>query len=242
MTKVNYNEIAGEYARYRRVHPDVLRSLQTALPADQPAQVLEVGCGTGNYIHALAESTAWTCLGIEPSEEMLAIARGRGGRVQLQQQSAEGLDFPADSLDFIFSVDVIHHVQDRAAYFCAALKALKPGGRLVTVTDSEEIIRERQPLSVYFPESVAVELERYPRMADLRALMIGVGFTDVRADDVRFDFTTTEIDRYRNKAYSSLHLISQEAFEAGIQRMEADLQRGPIACSSRYTLMWGKKS
>lgn len=241
MNTLDYNELAEDYARHRRVHPEVLRALHDALPADQPARVLEVGCGTGNYIHALAETTQWECRGNEPSEEMLAKAKARGGRVHFDQKSAEGLDFPANSLDFIFSVDVIHHVQDRAAYFAAAFRALKPGGRMVTVTDSEEIIRGRQPLSVYFPETVAAELARYPRMADLQEMMEAAGFAAVHSEDVRFDSMITEIENYRSKAFSSLHLIPQEAFEAGIRHMEADLQRGPLVYCSRYTLMWGRK-
>ncbi len=53
--------------------------------------------------------------------------------------------------------------------------------------------------------------------------------------------TIQDIQAYRDKAFSSLYLISQEAFERGIQRMEADLLQGPIPAISRYLLLWGRR-
>ncbi|OFX26719.1 MAG: hypothetical protein A2Z07_02230 [Armatimonadetes bacterium RBG_16_67_12] len=44
---------------------------------------------------------------------------------------------------------------------------------------------------------------------------------------------------YRDRAFSSLHLIPQEAFARGLARMEQDLREGPIHCVSRYLLLWG---
>ena len=152
------------------------------------------------------------------------------------------LDFEADSFDLIFSVDVIHHVNDRAACFDEAYRVLRPGGRMCTVTDSEWIIRHRQPLSVYFPESVPVELNRYPRIAQLGEFMEHTGFRDIIEVIVEFSYQLTNIQAYRDKAFSSLHLISESAFEKGIARMEEDLGRGAIPCVSRYSLLWGTKS
>ena len=120
-------------------------------------------------------------------------------------------------------------------------RTLRPGGRVCTVTDSEDIIRRRQPLSVYFPESVAVELARYPKIADLEEAMGMAGFTGIHAKTVEYGFITTDIQAYRDRAFSSLHLISEAAFQAGIRRMEADLQKGPIQCVPRYLLLWGIK-
>ena len=59
-------------------------------------------------------------------------------------------------------MDVIHHVVDRAAYYREAYRVLKPGGQVCTVTDSPWIIRHRQPLSEYFPETMPVETGPLP--------------------------------------------------------------------------------
>jgi hypothetical protein len=39
---------------------------------------------------------------------------------------------------------------------------------LCVATDSQPIIRWRQPISVYWPETIKVELARYPDIATLR--------------------------------------------------------------------------
>ena len=50
---------------------------------------------------------------------------------------------------------------------------------------------------------------------------------------------SSDIQAYRDRAFSSLHLIEEEAFRRGISRLEADLARGPIPCVSLYTMIWG---
>ncbi len=238
---IDYNQIASEYAQHRQVHPGVLTSLISASGVDSTSQVLELGCGTGNYILALESPVGSTCWGVDPSGGMLSKARERSNEVHFQVGRAESLDFPDGFFDLVFSVDVIHHVPDRLRYFREAYRVLKAGGKLCTVTDSEWIIRHRQPAAVYFPETVEVELDRYPRIAELRRLMQSVGLTEITENVVEFPYQLTDIQPYRDKAFSALHLIPEEAFQRGIERLERDLRIGPISCVSRYVLLWATR-
>ena len=238
---ITYNQIASVYARHRQVHPEVLLSLLTVVGSDDTSRVLEVGCGTGNYIIALQQQTGCGCWGIDPSEHMLSRARRQSDKVVFQEGRAERINFPRESFDLVFSVDVIHHVGSRLRYFQQAHRVLKPGGGMCTVTDSEEIIRHRQPLATYFLETVVVELSCYPHMGELRRAMTQVGFDRVWEREVAFAYRLTDCQAYSDKAFSSLHLISVEAFQRGISQMERDLRAGPIECVSRYALIWGTK-
>jgi ubiquinone/menaquinone biosynthesis C-methylase UbiE len=235
---IDYDRLATQYAQHRHVHPVVLRSLCQSV--NQDSKVLEVGCGTGNYIIAIASTMGCACWGIDHSEKMLSQARKRSNQVRLQIGRAEHLDFTG-VFDLVFSVDVIHHVDDRAAYYCTAYHALKPGGLICTATDSGWIVRHREPLATYFPETVAIELERYPRIAELAAMMKQAGFGKTVETMVEHRYELFDIQAYRDKAYSALHMISEQAFRQGIERMERDLRTGTIPCVSRYTLLWGEK-
>lgn len=239
--KVDYSSLAQEYARHRQVMPEVLKNLIETGELGDASLVLDVGCGTGNYTIALENALGCSCWGIEPSEQMLAKAQERTQSVHFKIGRAEQLDFPSEFFDLVFSVDVIHHVSERSAYFREAYRVLKKGSRVCTVTDSEEIIRGRQPLSVYFPETIKIELQRYPRISDLRTMMLEAEFTCLQETIAERAYELTDIERYCNKAFSCLHLISAEAFEQGIQRMERDLQNHPIPAASRYLLLWGVK-
>jgi ubiquinone/menaquinone biosynthesis C-methylase UbiE len=239
--RIDYDGIATEYAQHRQVHPKVLQNVLKTGEVGSACKVLEVGCGTGNYIVTVESLVGCLCWGIDPSEQMLSRARERSEKVRFRLGKAEELDFPAGFFDLVFSVDVIHHVGDRSAYFQETWRVLKRGGKMCTVTDSKEIIRRREPLSVYFPESIEIELDRYPRISQLEEFMGRAGFGEIVGMTVEFPYQLADIQAYRDKAFSSLHLIPEAAFQKGIERMERDLDNGPIPCVSRYLLLWGIK-
>jgi len=238
--KIDYNLIAEKYAAHRRVHPGVLKELLECGITDE-SRILEVGCGTGNYVTTIQQLTDCSAYGIDPHEGMLEIARQKDSRVSFQIGRAELLDFPDDHFDLVYNVDVIHHVEDRPEAYRQAYRVLRPGGLVCTVTDSEDIIHRRKPLSNYFPETVPLELRRYARMADLMDYMSAAGFVKIEEMNVEMALKITDIQKYRDKAYSSLHLISAEAFAQGIRRMEQDLAVRPIDGLSLYALLWGTK-
>ncbi|MFC2030387.1 class I SAM-dependent methyltransferase [Chloroflexota bacterium] len=244
MTRTNgidYDLAAGEYAAHRRIHFGVLDQLSGQVASSARHTALEVGCGTGNYICALVEQAACAAYGLDASAGMLAHARVRPERVAWLQGLSEQLPFDESRFDLVFSVDLIHHVTDKAAYYRQVARILKSGGWVCTVTDSADIIRRREVLSGYFPETVESELARYPRLAQLKGWMIQAGLVALDVVTVQEPHEITSAQPFRDKAYSSLHLITGEAWQAGVQRLEHDLRQGPIRGMSRYACVWGRK-
>ncbi len=111
------------------------------------SRILVVGCGTGNYITAFWDITGAASWGIDLSEEMLDPAKERVEAVEFYVGHSGDLPYEREHFDLVFSVDVVLHIGDRRAYFAEASRVLKPNGLLCTVTDSEEVIRNRSPLS-----------------------------------------------------------------------------------------------
>lgn len=240
-TKIGYELTASAYAAHRKIHGGVFRMLCERDGLGLGTRVLEVGCGTGNYVRALTGRQGWDTYGLDPSPAMLASASAEAEPVPLILGRAEQIAFAADALDLVFSVDVIHHIADKAAFYAGVVRVLRPGGQVCTVTDSADIIRRREVLSGYFPETVDRELDRYPRIGQLEGLMAAAGLTDMEVVQVCEAYEVTSAQPFRDKVYSSLHLISEEAWQAGLKRLERDLVSGPVRGVSRYACVWGRK-
>jgi ubiquinone/menaquinone biosynthesis C-methylase UbiE len=236
---LDFDQRASEYARHRTTHPGVVNELLASGHFAPEVRVLDVGCGTGNYAAALTKATGCRVSGIDPSRRMLDRARDAARWDSLVAGSAESLPFPPNSFDIVMSTDVIHHIGNRDAYFSEAGRVLRSQGHIVTVTDSHDDIPRRRPLSSHFPETVSVELQRYPPVPQLLEEMTRAGFVEPRVVGVSRNYELTDIQAYRDRAFSSLLLIDDEAFHRGIDRLEADLARGPIACVSLYSVIWG---
>ena len=94
-------------------------------------RVLEVGCGTGRFLDALAgRAKAW---GVDPSPEMLEVARGRVHGAGLKLGSAEELPFK-DGWFERAAMWLVVHLVDRPRAFVELHRVLAPGGKLVVAT------------------------------------------------------------------------------------------------------------
>jgi len=235
-----YDAIAPSYARHRRARKFVVEILDRLHGKSPGGAVLEVGCGTGAYAAALAESGSRTIYAMDLSRRMLAQAPEHDPIVYLQG-SAANLPFADQALDMIFSVNVVHHLDDIDDYFRESFRTLRPGGILCTATDSEAIIKRRAPLSRYWPSTVPVELARYHDLEMLREAMAAAGFCRMDECEGRWEFAVTDVGPYRDKAFSCLQLISEEAFTGGLRAMESDLRTGALEGASELAFLWAER-
>lgn len=238
---INYDSLAPIYVQHREPHSRVVEHLIEIGKIGVSSTVLEVGCGTGNYLTALHNLCGCTGKGIDPSTEMLAWASKLSSGINFKAGRAEQLDFPENTFDLVFSVDVIHHVENRQSFFQEAYRVTKVGGQICTVTESTEMIRRRAPLAVYFPETIERDLARYPTIPEIRGYMAQAGFTRLSEVKVELAYSLTELKPFHARAFSCLHLITEEAFRRGIRRMEQALLTGPIPGIWSYLLVWGIK-
>jgi len=104
-------------------------------------RVLDLGCGIGNLLIALAERIAFDQppVGVDVSPAIIELGRsevrraGMEDRIVLQAASADRLPFPSASLDVAISSHVLKHLDDAA--LAAALgevaRVLRPDGRFL---------------------------------------------------------------------------------------------------------------
>jgi ubiquinone/menaquinone biosynthesis C-methylase UbiE len=95
-------------------------------------RVLDVACGTGVLACAAAErvGAGGAVVGLDPNEEMLAVARRKSAAVEWRNGRAESLPFPDASFDRVVSQFGLMFFEDRPAALREMMRVLRPGGRL----------------------------------------------------------------------------------------------------------------
>lgn len=121
-----------------RLEAKRLLELCRDLPPD--ARILDVGCGDGFHLNLLKKYGAktWQLEGIDIDSRAAEMAEKAGLRVHLG--SVEKLDLPENSFDLAFMIQTIEHVEKPEKVLSAVQKILKPGGKLVIVTDNTDSI------------------------------------------------------------------------------------------------------
>lgn len=100
-------------------------------------QVLDVGCGAGEDVRAMAEIVGPTgrAVGVDSSTTMVEAARQRSAdnavRAEFYVGDAEHLDFPGASFDGCRADRVLQHLSRPADAVADMVRVLRPGGRLV---------------------------------------------------------------------------------------------------------------
>ncbi len=92
-------------------------------------RILDVGCGTGLYTEILSEEGG-SVIGIDPSMDMLRIARGRA-KASYLRASAEALPFKDGAFDVVVSVLALCFVSNVGKALSGMRRAVRRGGRLV---------------------------------------------------------------------------------------------------------------
>ena len=89
---------------------------------------IDVGCGTGRWAMLVASRVQHLHL-LDASVEALAVARQNVNldNVSFHAGSVAEIPLPAQSLDFAYSLGVLHHVPDTQAAIDAIAARLKPG-------------------------------------------------------------------------------------------------------------------
>jgi ubiquinone/menaquinone biosynthesis C-methylase UbiE len=99
------------------------------------ARVLDVGCGTGEYVRRAAE-LGFSASGVEPAAAMREAAIANNPGSQILDGSATALPFPDQSFDLVICIEVLRYL-DRADNRLALRemhRVLKPGGMLFLTT------------------------------------------------------------------------------------------------------------
>jgi SAM-dependent methyltransferase len=148
-----YASEAGLEARraaYRRAEgPDAPELVFAAVAEFAPGRLLEVGCGPGELSARVQEELGAEVVAVDISERMVELARGRG--VDARLGDVQELPFADGEFDCAVAAWMLYHVPDVARALDELARVLRPGGRLVAVTNRLDHLKELREL-VGLPE------------------------------------------------------------------------------------------
>lgn len=112
------------------------RLLSCCRQLGEAARIIDIGCGDGFHLRLLRDfgKPGWTLEGVDADPRAVELA-GRSG-LRVHHGFVEKLDLPRAAYDLAILVQTIEHVGDPPALLRAVLSLLRPGGRLLVVTDN----------------------------------------------------------------------------------------------------------
>ena len=125
---------------YARVLEDPQRDLWQlphdvimALELKRSDVVADIGAGTGYFARRLAQH-AGKVYAVDIDPKLLEIAKKNlPANVETVLAAPDDPKLADASVDMIFFCDVLHHIENRPAYYRKLARALKPGGRIVDI-------------------------------------------------------------------------------------------------------------
>lgn len=136
-----FSRISPQYDRMNRLMTAGLdgrwRRAAVAVAEPRGADVLDIGCGTGDLSAEFRRAGAGSVIGADFSAAMLARARDKaGGKADgggWLQADALRLPFADGSFDAVASAFVLRNLVDLPAAFAEMARVLRPGGRVVAL-------------------------------------------------------------------------------------------------------------
>jgi ubiquinone/menaquinone biosynthesis C-methylase UbiE len=140
--------------------------------------VLEVGGGEGELAERIADELGAEVVGIDQSERMVELQREKG--IDARTGDVQELPFADGEFDVAVAAWMLYHVPDLERALAELERVLKPGGRLVAVTNAVEHLQELWDLA-----RRATSLRRFSFRSDNGEEALRGHFPHVERQDAR---------------------------------------------------------
>jgi SAM-dependent methyltransferase len=209
---------APRLLRYR------VRLLREAAQFHPDETVLEIGCGDGMHLCALAGSFA-RGIGVDISAAMIDRVReraaGREAHFRFDVDLGEQLATVADaSVDVVYCVGSLEHMLDQPAVLRAAHRVLKPGGRFAGLTPNGGYLWYRSLAPSLGIATQHLATDHFLHRDELTAMLADTGFTTARLDAWTF-IPRGDMPRWCARLLTTLdgvgRLFGIRAFRGGIR-------------------------
>jgi len=249
---IDFHDPAGAGTYSGRTADATWREAVSGLVDVAGADVVDLGCGGGTYVRALADLGAASVVGVDSSAPILERARAEHGSlpgVALQRADAAATGLPDGCADLVLARALVHHLDDLGPTAREVRRILRPGGAwVVQDRTADDVTRPAGPHHVrgllleLAPQLLEVELARRPERAAVAAALRGAGFTTVGTsslEEVRRRYADVEdylAEIASRTGRSILHELDDAALARLVDGLRERLPRGPLVERDRWTL------
>jgi ubiquinone/menaquinone biosynthesis C-methylase UbiE len=148
-----YAKVLEDPSRDAWQKPDEVVPALNLKPTDT---VADIGAGTGYFARRFANHAA-KVYAVDIDAKLLDIAKAKAPtNVETVLAAPDDPRLPAASVDLIFFCDVLHHIENRPAYYAKLAKALRPGGRIVNIDFYKKDLPVGPPVSMKLSEDQVI--------------------------------------------------------------------------------------
>ena len=217
----NFNKIANCYDKYHFTHNNLIEFLKTKCAANSNSVIVDIGCGTGNETLNIFNNFRCKVYGIDPSENMLQIARQKTHEITWLKGHAESIPLRNNSVDIITSFFSTHHFSNISKVISEYNRIVKKSGIVFLVTISHDQMKSSLEYK-FFPELLEYDIKRVPAIELIESLFVQTGFI-VKINTVHYEDRTIDADYIKmieNRYRTGLNSLSDHQIQQGIIRIE----------------------
>ncbi|WP_422104588.1 methyltransferase domain-containing protein [Winogradskyella sp.] len=237
-----YSKVAAYYDKYRYTFKKLISDINEEISNIQiDGDILEVGCGTGNYTDNISRNKDGKVIGMDSNEKMLNSAKSKFNFIVKNEDVNTEIPFKDASMKFVYNINFIHCVDDIQKFFDNVYRLLKTEGAIYTATHSKDDY-SKNTFGFYFPETVNIETNITPTINSLNNSMLKSNLKDVTIYNIREEYLVDEkfYLACKHKVFSALHKIPESSFAEGLEKLKMDCKlntKGYI----HYTIIKAKK-
>lgn len=242
---MNYTQLADRFANTHTINHHIFFEIISKFSPKSNINVLDFGCGTGNYIKAITTYTNYHIFGVEPCKEMIMYAQKQNPQIIIKSGNHLSIPYPDNFFEYVYMTNVIHHIPDILAMYKEIYRVLKPNGVLCICTENRRQLLSKYWIR-YFPSIVVKDLKRFPSIGKLKRLAKQQRFNTIKTTFVG-EKKWTRVTKFillqvLKRSMSVLNLISDSEYENGTKKLVAAYHNKKIHFSKRsYTFLWLRK-
>ena len=211
----NFSKCASSYDQYTYVQNEAAGMLAKLLPKNGIKDILEIGCGTGNYTALLRKMFKDVRIkAVDISEPMVRLARQKVNdeRVNFEVGDAEEIEL-GGKYDLVTSNATFHWLSDLEGIIKKAERSLSENGILIfSAFGPNTFLELKNSLSAVVAENVLIATDFFPKKSEISELLQKY-FRKVK---------TTE--RLIRESYPSLHELLKKIKYSGARGSGAGIR------------------